>query len=396
MGTPAVVGNRVRQLRLIKDYSQADLSRQLQLNGNAQISKLETGRFAPDPRLTAELARALGCREDLLLLEPLDALTTRPWLRAYADASVRAVDGVLQSNLLHHEVVQRIGLKRIPEQIPTFGDDLSDDDAIEAFAEQVRAAAGIEGDAEVGNVMRALERLGCVILPLEDELGRHLGLSQYIDGIPYVRVSRARPNVPGDRQRFTVAHELGHLALHANCPPPESAEAARRIENQAHRFAGAFLTPRQALLDDLDHLGGRVTLNVLQELKRQWGVAIKMLVTRLRQLSVIEEDQAVSMYKQISRRGWNSGEPVPVSHESAIWFSRALEQRWVGQDSILATADHVGLTAGTIRSWLDWSPRDVLPEGASVIPMPSRTVERAADGRASIGSVTRIGGPRKR
>lgn len=396
MSTPAAVGERIRQLRLTEDYSQAELSRRLELNGNAQISKIENGRVQPDHALLMELSRVFGCRIDYLELEPLDTLATKPWLRAYADASVRAVDAVLMSNLLHHEVVQRLGLKRIPEQIPVYGGDLNDDDAIEFFAEEVRALAAIEDESTVGNTMRAVERLGCVVLPLDDELGRHLGLSQYVDGIPYVRVSRARPNVPGDRQRFTVAHELGHLALHANCAAPETSDAARRSENQAHRFAGAFLTPRRALLDDLDRLGGRVTLTVLQELKRRWGVAIKMLVTRLRQLGVIEEDQATSLYKLISKRGWNSGEPVPVSHEVAIWFERSLQQRWNSQDPIIATTNELGIGAGLLRGWLDWSPHGERDASASVIQLPTRTSAQAEDVHGGAGSVTTLSGRSRR
>lgn len=382
------MGDRVRQLRLARDLSQAELAKRLEIKGNAQVSKIENGRVSPSSPLLEDLSRALGCRTEFLELAPLDALSTRPWLRAYADASVRAVDGVLMSNLLHYEVTQRLGLKRIPEQIPTFDGDLNDAEAIEVFSQQVRAIAGVEDDAPVGNVARALERLGCVVLPLDDELGRHLGLSQYVDGIPYVRVSRPRPNVPGDRQRFTLAHELGHLALHANEAPPETSEAARRIETQAHRFAGAFLTPRGPLLDDLERLGGRVTLAVLQELKGQWGVAIKMLVTRLRQLGAIEEDQSVSLYKQISKRGWNSGEPVAVSHEHAIWFERSLQQRWQGRDAALATSEEIGIGVEMVRDWMDW--HEGRPEAsAEVIPLTPNP--RSSTRSTGDGSVTHLG-----
>lgn len=389
MNTSVAVGDRVRQLRLAKDFSQAELAERLEIKGNAQVSKIENGRVSPSAPLLEDLGRALGCGSRFLELPPLDALYTRPWLRAYADASVRAVDGVLMSNLLHHEVTQRLGLKRIPESIPTFDEDLHDDDAIEIFSQEVRAMAGIEDDAPVGNVARALERLGCVVLPLDDELGRHLGLSQYIDGVPYVRVSRPRSNVPGDRQRFTLAHELGHLALHASQSPPDTSEAARRIETQAHRFAGAFLTPRRPLLDDLERLGGRVTLSVLQDLKGQWGVAIKMLVTRLRQLGAVEDDQAVSLYKQISKRGWNSGEPVVVSHEQAIWFERSLQQRWQGQDPALATSNELGIGADMVRDWMNWHESQPETASAEVIVLTPKSQPRTS--QHSGGSVTPLG-----
>ena len=43
----------------------------------------------------------------------------------------------------------------------------------------------------------------------------------------------------GERKRFTLAHELGHMVLDPN--PDVNAEKA------SHRFAGAFLMPAEAL-----------------------------------------------------------------------------------------------------------------------------------------------------
>ncbi len=319
------------------------------------------------------IADALDCTPEYLTRTTADVLATRPWLRAYADAPSKAVDFILANNALNHELITAVELKRIPERIPRFDGDVNDHHAIEEFAEEVRAAADIGEGAAVGNAIRAAERLGCVVLPLSDELGRHLGMSHYIDNTPYIRVSRARSNVPGDRQRFTVAHELGHLSLHAEVRPPETADDARRIEAQAHRFAGAFLTPRHALLEDLEAQGGRVTLTTLSQLKSNWGVAIKMLVVRLKQLEVIGDEQSTSLYKQISKRGWNTGEPVPVSNESAIWLDRALRQKWTTADAAHAVRDHYGLGSSHVRRWLSWEKSDESRAG-TVIALAERTI----------------------
>lgn len=69
------------------------------------------------------------------------------------------------------------------------------------------------------------------------------------------------------RSRFTLAHELGHLALHWGLPRARLApkpskyidhsitrstrvmtDEEKRIENEAHRFAGAFLMPRSIVI----------------------------------------------------------------------------------------------------------------------------------------------------
>lgn len=206
------------------------------------------------------------------------------------------------------EVVNALGLRTIPDTLPTFHGNLDDEGDIEQFAIDVRAAAQLDEHAVVGNAVRTAERLGCIVLPMPDELGRHLGMSVRVDMTPVLCVSRASESdvgVPGDRQRFTVAHELGHLGLHSHLGPPQTAQDAAGYEKQAHYFAGAFLAPGDALLEELGNLGGRVTLQTLAKIKARWGIAIKALVMRFRNLGVIDADQARSLYKQISARGWN-------------------------------------------------------------------------------------------
>jgi Zn-dependent peptidase ImmA (M78 family)/DNA-binding XRE family transcriptional regulator len=379
MNDIAISGERVRSLRLALDISQVDLANSLGLAGNSVISKVENGRVTVDDTLLHALAERLSCSTHYLLEPAPDVIATRPWLRAYADASAKTVDAVTADNVIHHEFVQRSKLRRVPHRIPVFDGDLNDAAAIDDFAEDVRLAAEIQEGDVVRNAMRAAERLGCIVLPLADELGRHMGMSQFIDGVPYIRVSRAitssRRPVPGDRQRFTVIHEVGHLALHADMPPPDSADDARRVERQAHRFAAAFLLPATPLIEDLAHLGDRVTLTTLSRLKGRWGVAIKMLVKRFQDLGIIESDQATSLYKQISKRGWNIGEPVPVTTEQPIWFTRALERRARDGDKTWGVGRLHDLGSVHLNRWCDWTSGP--PDDDTVVSLAARRAIRS-------------------
>ena len=128
-------------------------------------------------------------------------------------APKRAVDRQIAECTLATEIIELLRLRTIPDAVPAFDGDLSDDDAIEQFALDVRAAAQLSEDDVVGNAIRAAERLGCLVLPIREELGRHLGLSARANLTPVICVSRPsvdrERDVPGDRQRFTVAHESG-------------------------------------------------------------------------------------------------------------------------------------------------------------------------------------------
>lgn len=360
MVSQALVGQRIRRMRRVCGLGQEDFARRVGI-ASGSVSKLENGTMPLTDALLGDVASPLGCTPGFLKMSLELAPTTRPWLRAYADAPKRTVDQMVDDCTTAMEAIAGLDLRRLPDGLPLFTGDPTDQEAIEDFAIDVRVAAGLGDSDVVGNSIRAAERLGCVVLPMPDELGRHLGISVRADQTPMICLGRWTTDgtpVPGDRQRFTVAHELGHLTVHANLAAPSTAEEAASIEKQAHAFAGAFLAPGDALLDDLAEFGGRVTLQTLARIKERWGIAIKALVTRFRNLGVIDADHARSLFKQISARGWNRQEPVPVGNEDALWFSRAIDAAARGSaDPVDVAARKIGLDRSHFDRWLDWSGR---------------------------------------
>jgi Zn-dependent peptidase ImmA (M78 family)/transcriptional regulator with XRE-family HTH domain len=345
--------SRVQRLRLSRGLTQAELASQMNVP-TATLSRVLSGHLRLGQDEISALSTALGCKPQVLSAPVGESLYTRPWLRAYADAPKKTVEQFVADTLLAIEAVGILRLKRLPERLPTFHGDANDEHEIDDFAASVRDSADVT-TAHVPNVTRAAERLGCIVLPMNNELGKHMGMSMFVDGTPVIRAARPSAHIPGDRQRFTVAHELGHLTMHQSAAPPDSAETARVVERQAHRFAAAFLLPADYFLEDLDEVGGRVTLATLSKLKERWGVAIKAMVVRLQQLHRIDSDHARSLYKQISARGWNKSEPVEVQNERALWLSQALSRRFGDDEPIAQATSHTGLSATYFEDWADWS-----------------------------------------
>ncbi len=108
---------------------------------------------------------------------------------------------------------------------------------------------------------------------------------------------------PAVRQRFTIAHELGHLYLHAFgghtqavCLPsrvdpedqPGDGSAALDPEDEADAFAGAFLMPANELQSDIAHFGLSVAF-----LAERYGVSERAMSRRLQTLEILhDEDRA--------------------------------------------------------------------------------------------------------
>ena len=83
------------------------------------------------------------------------------------------------------------------------------------------------------------------------------------------------------RHRFTAAHELGHLLLHAETAPGDPAQ-----EKEADMFAAEFLTPGEVIVPELPP---RMDLHALDRLGTAWGVSVESLVYRCREVEAISE-----------------------------------------------------------------------------------------------------------
>lgn len=358
---------RLLRMRTLRGWDQATLGDMVGSNASL-ISHIERGRKDPPAGMVEQLAAAFGCTSGYLTGPPSVRGTTDPWLRAYADASKRETSVRVAAAATASEYIRLLKLERIGEMLPDAPDDLDDPAAIDDVAIETRELLGLGGDAVVSNAVRAAERLGCVVMPLDTELGRHMGMSLRSEGMPMMFVAKAGS---GDRQRFTVAHEIGHLVLHSGEPPPRNAADANRMERQANAFAAAFLTPGDAVIETLHENGGRVVLQALAEIKAVWGVSIKMLVGRFRGLGIIDEEQARSLYKQISARRWTKAEPVDVPLEQAQWFAYRVTEKAGTSDLKSAAgrlAEQVGGAAIDLHSFVDWTE----PAPGEVIDMASR------------------------
>ncbi len=110
------------------------------------------------------------------------------------------------------------------------------------------------------------------------------------------------------RSRFDIAHELGHMILHRQFRqlPQREDHLFKLIENQAHRFASAFLLPAEAFREDL----GVITLDRCVALKSKWGVSVQAMLKRAGQICVISEGQEQRLWMNLGRRKWRTKEPL--------------------------------------------------------------------------------------
>ena len=170
-------------------------------------------------------------------------------------------------------------------------------DEIEHVAMNVRKQWQI-GFSPITNMMELCEEHG-IKIELIDGHEDFVGLMLWANNtIPVIVLQR---NIPGDRQRFCLAHELGHLVL-------DLAEGVDE-EKAANRFAGAFLVPQSVARQELGPKRHTVGFRELQLLKRKYGLSMQAWIYRLKDLHILSEPNAVQMFKLFRQRGWYKEEP---------------------------------------------------------------------------------------
>lgn len=239
-------------------------------------------------------------------------------------------------------------------------------DAIEGVALKMRDLMGLDDVSPIPNVMRAVERLGIVVVPVlldpTDDVhvvGQgHFGISHADEhGVPLVGYF---PGASPDRDRFTLSHELGHVLLH-------SRRSSDDAESEAHRFAGALLLPENAARRELY---SQITLNQLAHVKAMYGVSIQALIMRAAALGIIDEKRHRSLFVQLSGRGWRQNEPVEVVAEHPVLMGRLLDIAIPDGAAIREVEATTALPRAYITAMAPSPPRPGTPTG-NVIRFPA-------------------------
>jgi Zn-dependent peptidase ImmA (M78 family)/DNA-binding XRE family transcriptional regulator len=337
-----MIGERVRHARDFCGLTQTALA---ELTGvlQSKISEIEAGRNT-DPKTddVGRIARATGFPMSFFYLGPLPDVPTGNFRRlkrgkAQVTRQIRA-----QTRQIIELIQRTEDTLRLP---PVRLDPVDHIDSLESVVAVFRDAAGVGERDPIPNLTRATERTGVVVARLPGEIPDHSGFSVWPDfgfgGRPVIVFSSSDA---GDRQRFTIAHELGHLLLHS--PMRDDELDAKGAEVEANRFAGALLLPEEAARESLR---SPLTLATLAHVKATFGVSIGMGARRAFDLGLIDEVRFVSLRKQLTGRGWHHHEPVDVPNEEPLLIRRVLDAISSGKSAV-DRDDSVEMPAFAYRS----------------------------------------------
>lgn len=268
------------------------------------ITAYERGTTEPLLERVQQLANALEFPVSFFHAESLpevtpDGTTFRALSRLSAGKREQALAAATLALDLHRWITERF---RLP--VLDLPDHLSGERP-ERAADVVRMEWGL-GEKPIPNMIHLLEAHGVRVFSLAEDYAEVDAFSFWHDGIPFVFLNTIKS---AERSRMDAAHELAHLLLHRH-----GITRSRQIEEEAKRFASAFLMPKNGVLPTAPNFP---SLEQLIVLKKKWKVSLAALALRLHELGAISDWHYRSLCIDISRRGYRKREPQEIRRESS-------------------------------------------------------------------------------
>jgi Zn-dependent peptidase ImmA (M78 family)/transcriptional regulator with XRE-family HTH domain len=147
----------------------------------------------------------------------------------------------------------------------------------------------------VPDICELLEDGGVKILLCDFNMSELFGLSiGEADGGPAMAINTGK-NISVERQIFSIAHELGPLMLHKDSYGKTSDELSDEQENEANRFAAAFLMPRDQFIAEWNENRGLHWVDAVLKTKRHFKVSYQAVLHQLIDMGKAEHP---TIYKQ--------------------------------------------------------------------------------------------------
>lgn len=343
-----MIGERIKLARARRALSLRELEARIDNLVSAQaIGKYERGEMMPGSRVLMALADALEVSESYLAgqsgveLENVEfrkkKITSR---KEEAQVEAAAID-LLERYLEIEEILQVASRSWDRPREGSF--------PVREMADAESAAIRLREYWELGTnpipvpgLAEMLEESGIKVISLDLPVTVS-GLTCWVrrkngEPVPVIVINQ---NHNGERQRFTLCHELGHMVIDADNVDDEPA---------CDRFAGAFLMPADSVWAEIGKHRNSISFGELFSLKELFGISVQVIAYRLRDLGIINNTAHHGLYAAFARRGWLKPpfpEPLALPKENPGRFRRLCF--WALAEEAISEAKAAELLGMTVR-----------------------------------------------
>ena len=296
------------------------------------ISKYEKEQATPNSTMLLKLAKALNVKTEFFFRTDHFVLENKEYRkRSISNIELKSIESKILNLVEKRFELEGLYPNAISEYF-TVPDNLPDEISylyeIDDVAMKVRQAWSLGEEDPISDFPDVLEEHGIKIFMIDENANNNFdGLAATVNDYHIIVISK---NWPGDRQRFTLAHELGHLILEGRLSSKMDEEKA------SDRFAGAFLLPEEALKKRLGNQRRSLEIAELALIKKEYGVSMQAVFIRANQVKIIDYNCSSNLWKQFKKEGWNEKEPGE-QYPSEVLYAfkqhvlRALSEEYIGE-----------------------------------------------------------------
>lgn len=300
------IGKNLKRIRLLKNLSLKDAGNLLNMTATA-ISKYEKGEILPDSKKLIDFANAYNVKSIELLKVynvPKMKFTSFRKKKRLTGQNLELLEELIQDEVAKYlEIIEMNNIDTDNIKLKKYSCNNLED--AEKAANDFRNYIKISNKQPISDLINILENLGIIIIQIKNPDNRFDdfdGLSEIVNNIPVIVLLDGIKD--GARQRFTIAHELGHLVLNINNDKLDE-------EKLCNRFASALLMPKEAIINEFGYSRGNINFFELTAFKNEFKVSYAAIVYRLKDLNIISE----YLYKNLSiflsqRIGKNDSNPI--------------------------------------------------------------------------------------
>lgn len=340
-----ITPSRLTLARRLKGSTQAALAKDMGITPGA-VSQFEKGLSQPSPETLEQISMLLKVNPSFLWRDEVDE-GLQPFFRSLVRVPAAERERARAYAVIMSDVVSAIDevieLPKVVIHSHGGADPETTTAEIEHAAIRARAAWRVP-PGPVANVTSMAEARGVVVAAVGDF---HAGIDAFTlkDPVRPVVVLCSEKGV-ATRRRFDLAHELGHVVLHAHRD-----ENLRWQEPQAQRFASALLMPEDEIRGYLPTRGD--DLRALERIAYDWCVSMQAALVRARDLGSIDDAELSRGMRRMSAAGWRRREPIEVGPpEKPTLLQKALSSLEAAGSSLQHLADDIGLPVARLTRML--------------------------------------------
>lgn len=355
---------RIRQARTSRRMSISDLSEELEVSKQL-VSQYETGKTSPSMGKLNEISKILKYPVSFFY-KPIpknESASSIVFFRSNKTAKVKSKNAAKEKMEIFCEIVSYLeNYVNLPEtNLPKMEYENEDlmplsVEEIENYAMGLRKAWGL-GVGPIDNLMVEVQKNGIHVSKISLKLEKIDAFSVWMNNKPYIFLNDDKNT--NARIRFDIAHELGHLLMHADYYTNEDFEKSpikEKLELEANMFAGAFLMPGQTFEKDVFSS----SIDHFIQLKYKWKASIASMIYRCEALGILSNNQIKYLKDQMTKRSYWRREPL--DNEMPV------EKPFMCKQAIQLLLENNILTPGQISEDIGCYPEEIeeycyLPKG---------------------------------